>query len=161
MAQERFMEFIGGQLLITAGTEGVQQELELDLPTSKTETMAMLIHLIELDIADINGQAGDRVQSNVYLSKSSMPSKFRYHGSDILAWYCLLYEMTVAAGECYIYESGSKLTYFNPPILIARDKLYLGHKGYEYDAVSTYVTGRIGYTLEKVSREAFIAALVD
>ncbi|MBA7703723.1 hypothetical protein ES703_112516 [subsurface metagenome] len=55
---------------------------------------------------------------------------------------------------------GERTNKFDPPILYPKALLYLGMN--TIGATSTrFATVRIGYTLEKVSREDFISALVE
>ena len=58
-----------------------------------------------------------------------------------------------------IYENPAHWR-FDPPVLVAKDTLFLGVVG-TGNANAKSARIRIGYTLQKVSVEAFIAALVE
>ena len=157
------MEFI-----VTRANEavaGTMFEEEIYLPSSKTETLAMLIHKVAIDITSLERIDATQTMVIAGLSKRSNPSSTRY-GCDpaIIAGYgaaldCGMMEGTLSEFKVF-QEYGEQVTYFDPPILIARDRLWLVAKTYNQLSL-TFVTCVIGYTLEKVTRDAFIAALVS
>ncbi|MBA7550438.1 hypothetical protein ES705_43735 [subsurface metagenome] len=57
-------------------------------------------------------------------------------------------------------EIGTQKQTFDPPILYPKASLYVGFNTVGFTTVKKLAV-RIGYTLEKVSREDFISALVE
>jgi len=159
----RFMEFIHTRL--DEAVINVQCEKVIYVPTSKTEVMAMLIHKITFDLTSLERVDTKQTMVIMALSKDSLPSAFRYGSNPrIIAGYgaaldCGMIEGTLTEFQQF-QEYGAQVQYFDPPILVAQDQLYLQLKTYEQLSL-TYGLCVIGYTLEKVSREAFIAALVS
>ncbi|MBA7709591.1 hypothetical protein ES703_118512 [subsurface metagenome] len=157
MAKGPFMEYLRANAIQT--TMNVYVETQIPTPTSKTENMAMLIHSIELHPstpADAAPANGDTV--SLQLSKTSKSAIMTLAVADIIAKYKV--QTVTNATYLQLYEIGQQKQTFDPPILYPHANLYFATNTVGFAAVtSAYI--RIGYTLEKVSREDFISALVE
>ncbi|MBA7550727.1 hypothetical protein ES705_43250 [subsurface metagenome] len=157
MAKGPFMEFMRGSLAQSAAN--VFTEREVQTPTSKTETMAMLIHQIELRPArliDSTPTAEDHIA--VQIAKAPQDSTDDIDNPDIIAYYMARTHLDAVFNQ--MVEKGYQEVKFDPPILYPKSTIYAGINTIGFAAPMT-LNFRIGYTLEKVSREDFIAALVD
>ena len=157
MAKGPFMEFLRAKAV--QSTANTYAEIMIPTPTSKTESMAMLIHSIELEptnVLDTTVNNGDL--ASMHLSKTHKTSTLGLEDPDILARYRAKVSLN-AVFNTVVFQ-GERKHVFDPPILYPHTNLFLGFYTLGFTAAS-YGIGRIGYTLEKVSREDFIAALVD
>ena len=68
-------------------------------------------------------------------------------------------EIKLATNGMYIDRIHDTI-YFDPPILYAKNKIYMGMNSAGQGAVKTAYAA-LGYTLEKVDKDDFIAALVE
>jgi len=163
MKSERFMEFVAvesGAIAFNAVGYGDYTEVEIPLPTSKTETMAMLLHRVDFRLGHPHFIDTQMNSVSGYLTKSHQTGPIDLADPDLIAQYFWHVSVNQVAGAGISeWEDGSKLWLFDPAILIARDKLYMGGRTF-METANQVCQVRVGYTLEKVSREAFIAALV-
>ena len=157
MAKGPFMEFLRGYALQTAAN--AYKETQIPCPTSKTESMAMLIHSIELSPSLLCDSAPANLDTiTLHLSKVSKTSATTILSPDVLAYYRTMTILNAVSNHITIF--GEQKQTFDPPILYPHTNLYLGLLSAGLTAVMN-ATVRIGYTLEKVSREDFISALVE
>jgi len=157
MAKGPFMEFLRASVVLTAAD--AYTETQIPTPTSKTENLAMLIHSIELDpAAVVDATPTNADESKVHLSKRTQTIWKNIGDPDILAHFKA--KTHLAAIFHHLAISGSMKHTFDPPILYPHANLFLGMDTVGWTSVTSAVC-RIGYTLEKVSREDFISALVE
>ncbi|MBA7707873.1 hypothetical protein ES703_116757 [subsurface metagenome] len=151
------MEYLRGSVIMAAAN--AYTEVVLQTPTSKTENMAMLIHEIDLrpsKLVAITPASTDTM--SVQCTKASKTGFTKISDPDVLARY-LTYTHLDAVFN-YLAEHGSQLTKFDPPLLYPKSQIYIAVVSSGFDA-TVDLHARIGYTLEKVSREDFISALVE
>lgn len=140
-------------------------EYEIVTPVSKSEAIAMLIHQLRFELAPPTLIDTLTVDTHVQLRRrSSTTGALARSDPSVIATYAVFASVNKVAGaaeKAIAYtEEGSKLINYDPPLLIAASRLYLAVKSYVETAVR-YGHCQIGYTLEKVSKEDFIAALVS
>ncbi len=151
MAKGPFMEFMR---LETERAEGPDEVLSqgFDTPTSKTEKMAMLIHQIHLfcPIAKVaNGEVKIAVSER----------KLETTGDVDLGEPSVITKMECFQLNTEVQSLEHRIQYFNPPILYSKRKIWLTVA--VSIATNKKASCTIGYTLEKVTQEDFIAALVE
>jgi len=154
---ERYMEFIRGQLYTSAAN--VFTEEVVQLPTSQTEKLAMLIHQIDIDLIAVDRIDATYVEKGGGLGLYSGSSR-ALHFAGVLCYDTLALSCTETADK-FLAKFG-RTTFehkYDPPILVAQSVLYAKIQSMAFPG-TTYFSYRIGYTLEKVASEAFIAALV-
>ncbi|MBA7703837.1 hypothetical protein ES703_112634 [subsurface metagenome] len=157
MAKGPFMEYLRASAIQTAAN--AYKETTIPTPTSKTENLAMLIHSIEMvpaALIDTTPTNADNV--TVHVSKLTKTGARDISDPDILGYFRSYTALNAVFNQCLL--TGSMTQKFDPPILYPHTNLYLGISTVGYTAI-TNVACRIGYTLEKVSREDFISALVE
>ena len=156
-----FLEFLRGRVTMTAA--GAYAETQIRTPVSKTEELAMLIHLIDAKVAIAPPE--DALTTETWSSLHDRPRTDVAPLDDPgCLWHHLVFiqagvtEGTLTEYSTYWVDEINRL-YLSPPILYAKDTIYVGvdctHASY---LASTIL--RIGYTLERVSSQDFIAALV-
>lgn len=166
----RYMEFIHARAELQSG-DGIDDiVVPIYLPTSKTESYAMLIHKIqgctstphlEKAEADYVLDAGLVYQPTPISLVPGSPNVIQAWGMVNRIVETALTVMAQLVSLCGNGGGGNGCDVnFSPPILIAADVIYLMY--FRDPGSEWFVTAdvRIGYTLERVSREAFIAALV-
>lgn len=157
MAKGPFMEYL--RATVTQSAPNTYTEIQFPTPASKTETLAMLIHSIELHpsaLMEIAPTSADSISA--HLSEASKTSVRTIIDPDILAYYLAFTILDAVASQLVI--TGEQKATFDPPILYPKAKLYLGINTTGFVAEKNVIC-KIGYTLEKVSREDFISALVE
>lgn len=158
-----FLEFIRGTASSVAAAFA---ETEVATPASRTESMAMLIWHVEFDSTPPNMQ--DNVISSVvmHLAESTQTGELQLEDDDLIVKDVQRTDTGTAQGSLteytLIYGNAFRpRTYnFDPPILYPRASVFFGIIGIN-TALTKIGRFRIGYTLEKVSAQDFIAALVD
>ncbi|MBA7549661.1 hypothetical protein ES705_42152 [subsurface metagenome] len=157
MAKGPFLEFLRADVKQTAAdtfTEG-----EIPTPSSKTESMAMLIHSIELQPSKlIADEPTDLDNVMMSVTKASKTGAAVISDPDSLAYVKI--KTSIAAVFHAVVVNGSQKYTFDPPLLYPKAKLYIQISSAGI-GVPVYGHVRIGYTLEKVSKEDFISALVE
>jgi hypothetical protein len=159
VAKGPFMEYLQTTVAssLAVATEG------LPTPVSKTEELAMLIHQIMIDPADPTFSAG------VVTTISACVTDESHEGDGLtppLGDRSVLYKIDrranegIVAGAFSRIQSGPMIAYFDPPILYAKSTIYCEAE-HSANAGGGDCEFKIGYTLEKVSRDDFIAALVE
>ena len=164
IVDEAFLEFING--VLTESAANTFTELEIATPASRTALSAMLIWLIEFDMTTPDIEDAQTNVTNIQLTRDTTTGLNNLEDDDLLA----RWSISVAAGAIqgslseYLVASGldprPRVFKFDPPILYPRSSVWLGIQGTGNVNVKTGRC-RVGYTLEKVSQQAFIAALVD
>lgn len=150
-----FMEWM--RLRAATITNDTYREQEWETPTSKTEKMAMLIHKIQFHIDDITGMANDDEIDVDLHDRAGQVEVLNYDDSGLIEKMNYFLKLTTSGAE----EVGMiREINYSPPILYAKKKMYSGINSAGMGAL-TGCDVRIGYTLEKVSQENFIAALVE
>jgi len=140
-------------------------EYKIQTPVSKSESLAMLIHFLRFELPP-NSQIDTLiVDTHVQLRRrSSSTGSLARNDPSVIATYAEFVSVGKVAGaaeKAIAYTSeGSKLVYYDPALLIAQSVLYLSVKSYN-ETVVRYGHCQIGYTLGKVSKESFIAALIS
>jgi len=158
------MEFIGvesGQIAFNAVGYGAYTEVAIPVPTSQNEKLAMLVHEVRFRLGHPSYVDGQMNSVSCYLTKSHQTGPIDMADPDLLAqffWHVSVNQ--VAGAGIDHWEDGHKVWHFDPAVLIARDHLYMGGRTFQ-ETGNQVCQVRIGYTLEKVTQEAFIAALVS
>lgn len=157
MKDERFLEKLGGKCNMSAAD--TYTEVAINTPVSGTEELAMLIHKIAMVGEWPNPTAGSVSHIREQVMKRAIGSSVGYDDPDLI-WRVQKAVETSGVGDP-AWQSGSEdnETYFDPPILYARPQIFVSIDGANNGAVKGMVVA-IWYTLEKVSKDAFIAALV-
>ncbi|MBA7551421.1 hypothetical protein ES705_43961 [subsurface metagenome] len=157
MAKGPFMEFLRAE--VTMAIVDTYEEVQIPTPTSKTENLAMLIHSIELEPATYADSTPVSLDTlHLQLTKRSKTEPVYLDDPDLLARFASTTILDTVAN--HILTTGHQKTDFNPPILCTKTNLYLGLNTNGFTTICI-ARCRIGYTLEKVSREDYISALVE
>ena len=157
MAKGPFMEYLRADILMKAANSFTQ--VTIPTPTSKTETMALLIHSVEFEASRaIDTTPADNDAVMMQIADASQIDAIYLSDKDCLARYSTIYSL--GAVTTVLHEKQAPKTTFDPPLLCAKANVYFGMKSAGMTA-ALYGYVRIGYTLEKVSREDFISALVE
>lgn len=138
-------------------------------PTSRTEKSAMLIHMIEFHMKTPDAQDNEAVYTNGQIMDEPLGAMDNIHNPHVLLKVleeASFPQQAEAAGappalfeyRPVIYSRGQYLLYFDPPLLYAKQYIYAATES-DNSLNPCDFAGRIGYTLEKVSSEDFIAAL--
>ncbi len=157
MAKGPFMEFLRANVLMAVANK--YEEVQIPTPTSKTENLAMLIHSIELEPSswcDITPTNLDTL--HVTLTKRSKDTTVYMDDPDLLAHVASFTTLNAVAN--HVLLTGNQKTDFSPPILCTKANLYFGIMTVGFTGVHG-ARCRISYTLEKVTREDYISALVE
>jgi len=154
-AKGPFVEFLRWRVEETGNN--TLTEVEVATPASKGELMCMIIHFVDYWI---------EVPDKVAGTSETFFGIFDESGHDLVLKHkdphCLLFR------HLYIQGAQPELNdvrecdrvFYDPPLLYARDSIYMAIKG-SANTSTKGSQGMIGYTLEKVSREDFIDALVS
>ncbi|MBA7551841.1 hypothetical protein ES705_44391 [subsurface metagenome] len=155
---ERFMEFIRGRV-IEAGIDTYTEDA-MPVPTSRTEELAMLIHKVMVNVATPTMQAASVTLSSWHVADRSYVSTRDRSYPGILAYGSREANDLPAGLFSYPGDRPQFVYDFDPPILYAKALIYLGFAS-EGEAAPQWCKVAIGYTLERVSKDAFIAALIE
>jgi len=164
MKSDRYLEFVAvedGAIPFVVDGYGAYKETAIPLPTSQTEMLAFLLHRVDFRLG--HPHFIDTLMTSVacYLTKAHQTGPIDLADPDLIAQYFWHVSVNQVAGSGISkWEDGKNIWTFDPPILIARDHVYMGGRTFQ-ETANQVVQVRLGYTLEKVSREAFIAALVS
>lgn len=149
-----FMEFLN--IRVNQAVANTWTTAPWATPSSKTEKMAMLIHKIIFEHTILDAPAQDD-HTLLILSTQALDQDYPISDPRIIAKMIKVFEALTSGGayEDQIFEMN-----FNPPILYPKASIHLG---IDCSGQANPEDGfcKIGYTLEKVSDEAFIAALVE
>lgn len=150
-----FMEFLRFSVDESAANTFTQGD-PIQTPNSKTENLAMLIHTIDLMIKDgLDGEDGDSIE--VQLTTKSQTAMIEIDDPECIEKLSWEARMTTSGAVLYDHK---QVTKFDPPLLYSKGAIYPAIQCTGQPAASA-VYGRIGYTLEKVTKESFIDALVE
>ena len=168
-----FMEFIGwnisGPIAVPDPTNTWAMDT-IKLPVSGTELLALLIHSIHIEVGHVsleNYKAGGeyRQVASLSLRKPAVGEVIERYDPAGLAFvsYAVCCVETALSVFGYVATPGTiQYKTFDPPILVAQSEIYVSGEARSDVAQAQQMacSGRIGYTLEKVSKDDFIAALV-
>ena len=162
MSPERYMEFL--RSTVEESAAATYTETVIHCPVSENEQLAMLIHSIEWWIESPETIDTKESSLQAHLAMASKTAIARLKDRDVLSIITSTHQAGFVEGTLTefvrTWVRRQWILYFNPPILYPRRVLYLAVAGTEN--VAAYEADvRIGYTLARVSREAFIAALVS
>lgn len=156
------MEFLREDITHDGGT--LVDTVAIVTPASRTEKMAMLIHLIEIIVQQPAWSAGTWQYCEAALSSESHEGLTTLPGiedPDILHKVKEWAQEGIVANTFTRFREGDFIIYFDPPVLYPKAYLYLEMEVADLQASGKYGLVRVGYTLEKVPDADFIAALVD
>ncbi len=153
MAKGPFMEFMRMETARAAGPSEVLSE-GFDTPTSKTEKMAMLIHQIHL-FCPIAKTADGEVKVAISEHELELSSDVDLGEPGVIT----KMECFALTTPAEIHPVEHQITYYRPPILYAKRKIWLTVN--VEGATNKKASATVGYTLEKVTQEDFISALVE
>ena len=163
--QGALMEFIRGA--VTEGAANTMTETEIAAPTSRSEKLAMLIWQVQFTQDDPDVEDG---QSNAVVTKlydRTIGTATAHRGIDNPAVIAEVEKIIHAGGV-----QGSLTEYyrdklmpgyiasFQPPVLYTKESMFLAILG-GGNANAKGARVRVGYTLERVPIDLFIAALVE
>jgi len=161
LANKVLMELLNAQ--VTESAANTHTEIAIQLPTSRSELLAMLVHQVGFELAPNTLIDTVTDDTHAQLRRRSATSILARSDPDLIASYAVFASVGKVVGAAekavVLMAEGYLQSYFDPPLLIARNQLYLAVESYN-ETVARYAAVRIGYTLEKVSERAFIAALV-
>lgn len=149
-----FLEFLNEDCLESGAN--TYTEVQISTPCSKTEELAMLIHKITYDFDELmNLQSADALLCQ--LCRTTQSGILDMDNSEQIDKAGIIADVLTSGGGPIqnIIEH-----HFNPPILYAKSKIFFSVKGISQSAARE-CSVRIGYTLEKVDKDAFIDALVE
>ena len=159
-----FMEFLRGDVEESALNTFTKKELAT--PASRTESMAMLIWDVWLQIRESDVLDAVTTANNVKVGRTDIIVTDRFGLNDDVLWewiHDLKPGTTQGSLSEYLIEhdDGGPHVRFDPPVLWPHSKIALTVEG-KANTVKK-MTGYlvVGYTLEKVSAGDFIAALVE
>ena len=157
------MEFIRGG--VTQSVINTFTQAELPTPVSRSEKLAMLVWQIRLFGTAPSEVDGSGTSATVQLTADDETAQLVFEADDLLLELVQEWRQT-AQGSLSEYFSTRNQTpqvvYFAPPFLYAKASMFLN-----VDSVSSpsgaFKSGGVvvGYTLERVPAELFIAALVE
>lgn len=153
MTKGPFMEFLR---LETDSVDGPTEVLSqgFDTPTSKTEKMAMLIHMVHLFCPIPKTQDGE-VKTAVSDRELSVTGDVDLGEPGIIT----KMECFTLSTPTEVQSPEHQITYYDPPILFAKRQIWLTVA--VAGATNKRASAHVGYTLEKVSQEDYISALVE
>ncbi len=152
------MEFLRGELALTGATVTTE---EINTPVSKTQELAMLIHEINkicesVELIALNTAINEfTLNSEAHTGEATSPD---FNDPDTI------YRVDHTAEEGILtsakHYSGPTSKKGDPPLLYTKGKMYFEGRQRLAGQATQYASIQIGYTLEKVSKEAYIDALV-
>ncbi len=158
-----FLEFLRGRVTETAANTFT--EVEITTPASRTESLAMLIHQVKFATSMPDTEDAQQNTVETQLTKTTQSAIINIDNDAQIDAHTIIEAAGVVQGslsEYYRLETQGIGTWrhFHPAILYPRAGIFLGVQG---TGNANARTGQIqiGYTLERVSKDDFIAALVD
>ena len=159
-----FMEFVRGD--VTETVAGTYREQEVQTPASRSESLAMLIWMVQLNLQDPETIDGTTTTAHAHVAKDSKSTAISYEDADCIEQAGKVRSAGAVQGSLSEYELATgqqpveTQRHFDPPILFPRASIYFAVQG--INNVNTLrLRARVGYTLERVDPGDFIAALVD
>ena len=132
-------------------------EVPMQVPVSKTENLAMLIHKVEFQIPLNLDVAVELDTVSLQLASNPQTTLLNLDDSDLLHLYRIIAKF-VTSGLFYLESNHTYV--FDPPLLYAKSRMFFGIQCAGQTAAKEGFC-RVGYTLEKVDSKTFINALVD
>ena len=165
-----FMEFISWNISGAVDQGNATWAMDtIKLPVSGTELLALLIHSIHIETGHVSLElykAGGEYRQIASLSLrkpayGEVVERFDPAGLAFIN-HCVVMVETALSNFGYMARPTVEYKTFDPPILIAQSEIYVSGEVRSTVAQDQQMacSGRIGYTLEKVSKDDFIAALV-
>ncbi|MBA7683265.1 hypothetical protein ES703_91627 [subsurface metagenome] len=156
VAKGPFMEFLRHEN--PGAADGILEEIAINLPTSGNENLAVLIHQIDLMVTIPSGGT-ENLGAVSLVSYIHAAEKFPSSNEAGMLMKREVYMVVSGeAGQFFQVNQEHFMKYFSPPLLVAKDKIYILSKATGCEGKSVKVI--IGYTLEKVTKDDFIDALV-
>ena len=156
-----FLEFLRDRVVESAANTFTESEIKT--PASRSESLAMLIWMVEFFLPFPSVEDGEQNVLQAHLAKKSQSAIINLEDSDLIAIVRSEVDAGGAQGSLSEYQVVAKtelIQRFDPPILYPKAEMFLGIAGVG-NAAALAVSARVGYTLEKVNAGDFIAALVD
>ena len=159
-----FMEFLRAD--IDEDTLNTFKKITVATPASRTESMAMLIWDVWLQIREPDILDAVTTGNNVKVGRSDLVVTDRFGLNDDVLWEWI-HDMkpgtTQGSLSEYLIEhhDGGPHIRFDPPVLWPHSKIALTVEGKANTVKKMTAYLVVGYTLEKVSPGDFIAALVE
>ena len=162
-----FLEMINGEIEVEVDGTVNWAKYAIDMPVSENENLACLVHYLWMMprslaayVKTAVGSYGSVAMLSLWepLSNADVVDGMKRQG--VIHWIDDVYSVAVAGQACGWTTQKTNPIYFDPPILIAQRRLWFsaGQAGANDE---TIVAGfNIGFTVEKVSRDDFISALV-
>lgn len=138
-------------------------EFEMPTPVSRSEKLAMLIWDVWLFGGNVEQVDGVEVSQNVQLTKESVSASLAFEDDDLVAGYHrqVSQQDQGSLSEYITYQELAPGHWnFSPPMLYTKSKLFLSSDSAGATAVRAFAA-KVGYTLERVDPNTFIAALVE
>ena len=159
-----FMEFLRAD--VDESALNTFTKVTVSTPASRTESMAMLIWDIWLEIRESDIIDAVTTFNNVKVGREDIVVTDRFGLNDDVLWeYIVDVKPGTTQGSLseylVVHVDGGPHVRFDPPVLYPHSRLALTceGKGNTVKLMTAYLV--VGYTLEKVSATDFIAALVD
>lgn len=155
------METLRGQ--VTESAPNTYTETEIQTPASRSEKLAMLIWRMQIYPDPPSLEDGQTNTVRVHVAKQSATAVLVPENDAVLFRYRKQLSAGAIAGTLSEYlsvEVNPEVVTFAPPFLYAKSSLFIGMEGVG-NAIALACGLMIGYTLERVPAELFIAALVD
>lgn len=142
---------------ITESGANTFTEEEIATPASKTETMAMIIHKIEVDFDNPDDPAQNDRQ-RLQITNASVSEIKRKGDTTVLYKFERSFEVLTSGGGWFNLQDVHQ--YPGKGFIYPKSKIFVSCQSAGQTAAQTY-TGIIWYTLEKIDRDAFIAGLTE
>ncbi len=156
------MEFL--RIAITEASANTYAEASVETPVSRSEKLAMLVWRIEwhMDRPDLEDGQSNRLRAQ--LTDRTFTALQVTQSVSILSSQDRTIEQPSQGSlteYLQLYETPKESTFmFQPPFLYAKSSIFLGVQG-TGNSGAKFAVAKLGYTLETVSPEVFIAALVE
>lgn len=159
-----FMEFL--RAFVEEDTLNTFKKEEIATPASRTESMAMLIWDIWLEIREADILDAVTTGNNVKVGRDDIEATDRLGANREVLWeYIHDWKPGTTSGALsdylVLHIDGGPHVRFDPPVLWPHAKMGLTVEGKANTTKTMQAFLIVGYTLEKVSQADFIAALVD
>ena len=157
------MEFVRGTVLESAANTYTVSEIPT--PVSRTEKLAMLIWKIQIDLNTASLEDGQQNSMQAQLTRNREGGMLRLDDPGLLAGSFKVTEAGAAQGSLSEYlreyvDPPSSIQDFQPPFLFAKSEMFISAQGVGNSA-ALRASARVGYTLERIPADIFIAALVE
>ena len=154
---EEYMEFLMGVAMQDV-IDAPKKDVDVALPTSRTERLVMCVHQIRFDMgAELVDAADTRKLAFACLARQTECWALDISDPRVVD---RATAMTDIVNTGLAKWSECEIHYFDPPFILADRQLWFSFDTTNFNAISK-AEFRIGYTLRKVSESAFIAALVS